>query len=34
MKIAMPHLEGKVNPHFGSSREFAVVEAEKAKNLL
>ncbi|TEB12428.1 NifB/NifX family molybdenum-iron cluster-binding protein [Pelotomaculum propionicicum] len=28
MKIAMPHLEGKVNPHFGTSREFVVVETE------
>ncbi len=31
MKIAMPHLEGKVNPHFGTSREFIVVEAENGQ---
>lgn len=29
MKIAMPHKEGKVNEHFGSSREFMVVETEQ-----
>lgn len=31
MKIAMPHLAGKVNPHFGTSREFVVVEAENGQ---
>ncbi len=31
MKIAMPHLEGKVNPHFGTSREFVIVETENGK---
>lgn len=29
MKIAMPYLDGKVNPHFGTSREFVVIEAEE-----
>ena len=28
MKIAMPYLEGNLNPHFGTSREFIVFEAE------
>jgi predicted Fe-Mo cluster-binding NifX family protein len=28
MKIAMPHLDGNLNPHFGTSREFIVFEAE------
>ena len=28
MKIAMPYLDGKLNPHFGTSREFIVFEAE------
>lgn len=31
MKIAMPHKEGRVNEHFGSSREFVIVEAENGK---
>lgn len=31
MKIAMPYLNGQVNPHFGSSREFIVFEAENGK---
>lgn len=34
MKIAMPALNGQINPHFGTTREFAIVELEngKAKN--
>lgn len=28
MKIAIPHKEGMVNPHFGQSREFIIFEAE------
>ena len=28
MKIAMPHLHGQVNAHFGTSREFVVIETE------
>lgn len=31
VKIAMPYLEGEVNPHFGSSSEFIVIEAEDGK---
>ena len=31
MKIAIPYLEGNVNPHFGSSREFVVFEANNGK---
>ena len=31
MKIAMPYLDGKVNPHFGASREFVVINAENGK---
>jgi len=33
MKIAMPYLQGKVNEHFGTSREFIVYEAENGKIL-
>ncbi len=29
MKIAMPYLDGKLNPHFGTSREFIVFDSEK-----
>jgi predicted Fe-Mo cluster-binding NifX family protein len=29
MKIAMPYLDGNLNPHFGTSREFVVIEAEE-----
>jgi predicted Fe-Mo cluster-binding NifX family protein len=29
MKIVMPLLDGKINPHFGTSREFVVFEAEE-----
>lgn len=29
MKIAMPYKDGRVNEHFGSSKEFVVVEAEQ-----
>jgi predicted Fe-Mo cluster-binding NifX family protein len=29
MKIAMPYLDGNLNPHFGTSREFIVIEAEE-----
>jgi predicted Fe-Mo cluster-binding NifX family protein len=32
MKIAMPHLDGKLNPHFGTSREFIVFDSETAYN--
>lgn len=28
MKIAMPYLDGKLNPHFGTSREFIVFDSE------
>lgn len=28
MKIAMPHLDGKLNPHFGTSREFIIFDSE------
>jgi len=28
MKIAIPYLEGLVNPHFGQSKEFIIFEAE------
>ena len=28
LRIAMPHRDGRVNEHFGSSREFIVVETE------
>jgi predicted Fe-Mo cluster-binding NifX family protein len=31
MKIAMPYLNGQVNAHFGTSREFIVLEAENGK---
>jgi predicted Fe-Mo cluster-binding NifX family protein len=31
MKIAMPFLDGNINPHFGTSREFVVIEAEDGK---
>lgn len=31
MKIAMPYLNGQVNAHFGTSREFVVLEAEDGK---
>lgn len=31
MKIAMPYLDGNINPHFGTSREFVVIEAEDGK---
>lgn len=31
MKIAMPFKDGKVNPHFGTSQEFVVVELENGK---
>lgn len=31
MKIAMPHQEGRVNEHFGNSREFVIVETENGK---
>ncbi|MEG6615056.1 NifB/NifX family molybdenum-iron cluster-binding protein [Peptococcaceae bacterium 1198_IL3148] len=31
MKIAMPFKDGQVNPHFGTSREFVVVELENGK---
>lgn len=31
MKIAMPYSEGKVNPHFGSSREFIVFDTQDDK---
>jgi predicted Fe-Mo cluster-binding NifX family protein len=31
MKIAMPYLNGQVNAHFGSSREFVVIETENGK---
>ena len=31
MKIAMPVANGQVNPHFGTSREFAVLELENGK---
>lgn len=31
MKIAMPYLDGKLNPHFGSSREFVVIDSENGK---
>lgn len=31
MKIAMPVANGKVNPHFGTSREFAILELENGK---
>ena len=29
LKIAMPHLNGRVNAHFGRSREFVVIEIEE-----
>lgn len=29
MKIAMPYLDGKLNPHFGTSREFIVFDSVK-----
>jgi predicted Fe-Mo cluster-binding NifX family protein len=28
MRIAMPYLDGLVNPHFGQSKEFIIFEAE------
>lgn len=28
MIIAMPYLDGKVNPHFGTSQEFVVINSE------
>lgn len=28
MKIAIPYENGKVNPHFGQSREFVIFEAD------
>ncbi|KUK82090.1 MAG: hypothetical protein XD97_0505 [Pelotomaculum thermopropionicum] len=31
VKIAMPYLKGKVNPHFGNSREFVIIEVEDGK---
>jgi len=31
MKIAMPFKDGQVNPHFGQSREFVVLELENGK---
>ncbi|HOV79259.1 MAG TPA: NifB/NifX family molybdenum-iron cluster-binding protein [Bacillota bacterium] len=31
MKIAMPYLEGEVNAHFGSSREFVIFETENGQ---
>jgi len=31
MKLAMPHEQGKVNQHFGVSKEFAIVELENGK---
>ena len=31
MKFAIPLYEGKLNPHFGQSREFAFIEAEPGK---
>lgn len=31
MKIAMPYDEGRVNPHFGTSREFAIYTMENGK---
>ncbi|MBM7853961.1 putative Fe-Mo cluster-binding NifX family protein [Desulfohalotomaculum tongense] len=31
MKIAMPVENGQVNPHFGTSREFAVLELKEGK---
>ena len=31
MKLAMPYEQGKVNQHFGMSKEFAVVELEDGK---
>ena len=31
MKIAMPFKDGQENPHFGTSREFVVVELENGK---
>ena len=31
MKFASPIYEGKLNPHFGQSREFAFIEAEPGK---
>lgn len=31
MKIAMPALNGQVNPHFGTTKEFAIVELENGK---
>jgi len=38
LRFAMPHREGRVNEHFGSSREFIVVETEngviKGKKIL
>lgn len=38
MKIAMPYKEGRVNEHFGSSKEFVVLEADqgaiKSKKIL
>lgn len=31
MKIAMPYLNGDVNPHFGHSKEFIIFDAESGK---
>ncbi|WP_031515914.1 NifB/NifX family molybdenum-iron cluster-binding protein [Desulfofalx alkaliphila] len=31
MKIAMPIKEGKINPHFGTTREFAILQLEEGK---
>ncbi len=28
MKIAMPYLNGQVNPHFGQSREFVIFDTD------
>lgn len=31
MKIALPYLDGKVNPHFGTSRKFVVIDTVNRK---
>lgn len=31
MKIVMPFKDGQLNPHFGTSQEFVVVELEQGK---
>ena len=31
MKIAMPYINGNVNPHFGSSREFIIFDTSDGK---